>query len=155
MKKSLNISGILLLSAVLLFSCDDDIFTPDRIVTDTFRTMYPNAKYIEWEMKSGYYAAEFIDEGLEKEAWFDKAGSWLLTETEFERNIPEMIRQAVAATEYKDWRIDDVDFIEQNDKESFYVVNLEKGRQERNLYFSESGELMETEVPKWTLSSTF
>lgn len=107
--------------------------------------MYPNAKRVDWDVEHGYYVAEFRHEGYEKEAWFNSSGAWLLTETDLERNLPNVIATALNNTEYASWRLDDADYIEQKDKEPFYVVEVEKGELEKDLYFSEVGELLDAQ----------
>lgn len=142
MKTASKLLILLLIFTGLFTSCDDDII-PDKVVTDTFKNMFPKAKYVEWEMEYGYYVAEFRHDGYEKEAWFDTSGDWKLTNTDYERNVPDVVKTALDKTEYVAWRIDDVHFIEWKDKDSFYVVEVEKGEMEKELYFSKEGELLE------------
>ena len=129
----------------LFLSCDDDYVRPKKDVRNAFKDMYPSAKFVEWEMEYGYYVVDFRDRGYEKEAWFDTSGTWLLTETDLGRNLPSAISVALSQTEYSGWRVDDVDYIEQKDKEPFYIVEIEKGELERDLYFSESGQLLDVQ----------
>lgn len=137
-----------LLVIVLVFTatfnaCDNKNFVPEKRVLNEFKTMFPNAKQVEWEWERGYYVAEFNENALEKEAWFETSGMWVLTVSDYERKTPDLIKNAIAATNYADWRIDDVDFIESKAKNSFYVVEIEKGNVEKDLFFSENGEFIE------------
>ena len=116
---------------------------PTAALQSSFKTMFPNAKSAEWESEGSYYVVEFKENRLEKEAWFDSEGVWWMTHTEYERNPPAVIRNAVQDTQYSDWRIEDVDFVEQRDYSPFYEVELEKGDVDIDLYYSESGELLE------------
>ena len=77
-------------------------------------------------MERGFYVAEFRENGYEKEAWCNKDYAWVLTKTEYERRTPDIVRQAVNNTDYRDWRIDDIDYIEMTGKEPFYIVEVEK-----------------------------
>lgn len=144
MKKKLSFALLILFSAVLMVACEqkDKGFLPQKSTQEYFKTMYPHAKRIEWEMEKGYYVAEFRDGGYEKEAWYSTDGDWLLTETDYERNTPAIIKETIAKTNYADWRIDDVDFVEFKDKVPFYVVEVEKGESEMDLFFSENGEFL-------------
>ncbi|MDR0365172.1 MAG: PepSY-like domain-containing protein [Bacteroidales bacterium] len=142
MKVLLKLGMILSLSTLFLYSCENSKTAPNASLENTFQKMYPNAKYVEWERERGYYVAEFRDSGYEKEAWFDKDYNWVLTKTEYERKAPNIIKEAIAQTEYRDWRIDDVDFIETRDNGSFYIVEVEKGEREVDLYFSGTGEFI-------------
>lgn len=103
--------------------------------------MYPDARHVEWEMERGYYVAEFRENGLEKEAWFNRDYVWVLTKTEYERNIPDVVRRAVDNSDYKEWRIDDIDFIEMSGKDPFYILEVERGETEIDLYISVTGEI--------------
>lgn len=142
MKSALKFIIVSFFISTMFLSCDDDNITPDKNVRDTFESMYPNATRIEWEIEYGYYVVDFRQGGHEKEAWFDTSGAWLMTETDLGRTAPEIIAAALSNTEYASWRIDDVDYIEQKDKDPFYIVEVEKGSAERDLYFSEAGELL-------------
>lgn len=141
MRTGFKILALAFFSAIFLQSCDDD--SPDKDVQRAFEAMFPEAGRVDWDLERGYYVADFYENGYEKEAWFDKNGIWLLTKTEYEGRVSDLIKNAVGNTEYSDWWIDDVDFIEKKDVDSFFVVEVEQGGIERNLYFSESGEWIE------------
>lgn len=142
MKAIIKLSTVICLLAVLFSSCDKSEKAPNDMVNSSFKRMYPDAKHIEWEVEEGYYVVEFRDNGYEKEAWFDRNYEWILTKTEYERNVPEIVKNAVKSTEYNSWRIEDVDFIEMRDRDSFYIVEVEKGESDIDLYFSASGEFI-------------
>ena len=133
---------IIPLLAIALFAMCDDGFKPTQEVGDMFKRMYPSSSRVEWEMENGYYVVEFRHDGHEKEAWFDVDSHWLVTETDMGRSVPEVIKTYINDTDYKTWRIDDVDFIEIKDKDAFYVVELEKGGMDKDLFFSVEGELL-------------
>lgn len=142
MKTKINVFILTLFSVFVFNACDDENFAPDNKLQNTFNTMFPNAKFVEWEKEHGYYQADFVDNGLEKEVWFDSNGNWILTETDYEGKIPEIIIEAMKTTEYTDWRIDDVDYIEHYQDDPFYVVEIEKGNSEKDLFFSKDGEFI-------------
>lgn len=63
---------------------------------DSLRKYFPDASYIEWELESGYYVANFRADGFEKSAWFDHAAEWKMTETETPfKLIPEVIQDVI------------------------------------------------------------
>ncbi len=142
MKRALILAVVTFASAFIFIACDKSEKAPNSTLDKNFSSMFPNAKHIEWEMEHGYYVAEFRDNGYDKEIWFDNSYSWVLTKTEYERKVPDAVKNAVNLTNYKDWRIDDADFIEMKDRNSFYIVEVEKGEAETDLYFSESGEFL-------------
>ena len=73
----------LLLSGFAFTSCDDndDNYTPDGKIQEAFITKYPNAQRVEWEKKYDHYVADFYLEGIEREAWINAQGEWVMTET--------------------------------------------------------------------------
>jgi len=133
------------LVSALSFSCSDDMYTPDAAVKATFKSMFPKAIFVDWEMEAGYVNAEFTHDGTRKDAWFETNGSWLMTETDIRSSdIPAAIKNALNQSEYADWRIDDADYLEFADADPMYVLDMEKGENEVDLYFAADGTLKET-----------
>lgn len=149
MKQKLSVLFLSMVAMFLMVSCDndDDNYTPDAVVRTVFKAKYPNAKRVEWESKLGYSVAEFKDNGKEKDAWFDANGTWLLTETDITvKELPQAIRTAIAGSKYAGWKIDDADYLERKDMEPVYVVEVEQGENEMDLYYSPTGVLLK-EIP--------
>lgn len=131
------------LAGLLLSSCTDDNIKPDNVALETFREMFPDASAVKWERESTYYVAGFKMGSLSKDAWFDGAGEWKLTETELPfADVPEAVRQAFEASEFATWTLDDVDFVERKDRETIYVLEVEKGNTEYDLYYLADGTLV-------------
>lgn len=118
---------------------------------------YPDATDIVWSEKSGYYVADFMSalvrsEAVRHSAWFDSRYNWQMTETDIPFDmIPEAVRNAFAASEYADWRIDDVDMLYREGVETIYIIEVEGTtadgiRQDVDLYFSEDGVLVKVVV---------
>ncbi|HMR81894.1 MAG TPA: PepSY-like domain-containing protein [Niabella sp.] len=135
-----------LLAALTLsiLSCsNNDTITANEVVQQSFSQKYPDAANVKWEQKRNHYVAEFRLSQHEKEAWFDMSGNWKLTETEMPyADLPAAIKTSHEAGEYKDWRVDDVDYIERGNQESFYVLEVEKGELEYDLYYLADGSLI-------------
>ncbi len=132
----------------LLASCsDDDDFSLDNsAVKSAFSSMYPEATTAEWEMKFTYYVAEFKLNNFETEAWFDTDASWVLTETDLNyAALPDSVVASFEASEYASWKRDDIDLLERPETEDVYILEVESGNTELNLYYAENGELMKTE----------
>ncbi len=122
---------------------DDDKYTPDESVRTAFGKMFPDVVKVEWEHKLGYAVAEFKDNGKEKDAWFSLDGTWMLTETEVRvADIPVAITQDIADGQYAGWKIKDADYLERKDMEAIYVIEIEKGEEELDLYYSPEGKLL-------------
>ena len=143
----LNTALILALGFLALSCSDDDNFEPDNsAVKNAFVTKYPGASVDEWEMKFTYYVANFRLDNNETEAWFESNANWVFTETDLTyAKLPDAIKTSFEASEYKNWEKDDIDKIERPETETVYILEVESGNTELDLYYSEDGELMKTE----------
>ena len=143
----LNTALILALGFLALSCSDDDNFEPDNsAVKNAFATKYPGASVDEWEMKFTYYVANFRLDNNETEAWFESNANWVFTETDLTyAKLPDAIKTSFEASEYKNWEKDDIDKIERPETETVYILEVESGNTELDLYYSEDGELMKTE----------
>lgn len=135
----------LCLGGCLLGGCSDDDapYRPGQTVIDEFTGRYPAARDVLWEKKNGYDVADFRDGSYAAEAWFDAAGAWMLTETDlpFDR-LPAAVRESFGQSVYADWKKDDVDRLERPATGVVYVIEVEQGGQEYDLYYSETGVLI-------------
>lgn len=140
----------LVCAAIILpfFSCADDDANwhlANTEVSNTFHKMYPSAKNVEWETKGTYTVADFRNDNMDTEAWFDAQGVWYMTETDLPySSLPEAIVTAFKASEYGSWRVDDVDMLERKDMETVYIIEVESGKQEMDLYYTADGTLVKT-----------
>lgn len=135
----------LLVSGFAFTSCDDDDnnYTPDGKIQEAFINKYPNAQRVEWEKKYDHYVADFYLDGIEREAWINSQGEWVMTESDIRFNdLPEAIQTAFQASEYKTWKVDDVDLLERVEMDPVYVIEVEQGKQEFDLYYAEDGTLI-------------
>lgn len=141
---------LLLVLGVFAFglqSCDDDdndgISVPKELA-DALAKEHPNAQRIEWETKGAYYVADFHEENFEKEAWFTKDGLWQMTETDLRyADLPIPVRSSYeSSTYYNGWKVEDVDKLERRGMAVVYILELERGEQEVELYYSEEGILV-------------
>ena len=118
---------------------------PDKQIVTAFKAKYPNAKKTEWESKQGFYVAEFHNDNIESEAWFDNKGKWTLTKNELRYNmLPAEIRNNLEKTDYNNWKKDDITKIERPNVLPIYIIEVEKAGQETNLYYTENGQLVKT-----------
>lgn len=138
---------ILALGIFIWQGCDqyDDLPYPgeNKSVESTFKTMYADVAHVEWEKKGKYWIAEFWKEDKETEAWFETNDSWYQTETDISfAELPETVKTAFQLSEYKDWRVDDVDMFERRNTDTFYILDVEKGNREYDLYYSSNGTMI-------------
>lgn len=130
MKTVLFILGLIFSLPFVACSNDDDHYKPEEPVTRAFEQKYPGITPKEWERKGNYVVAEFYENGVEKEAWFDNTGNWYMTESDIRFSaLPEAIKTAFAAGEYAQWHVDDVDMLERAGMETVYVIEVEQGKQ--------------------------
>ncbi|MDR0659690.1 MAG: PepSY-like domain-containing protein [Prevotellaceae bacterium] len=126
-------------------SCNDDDNhgINNSAVENAFAAKYPSINRVDWEIKGNYYVADFWLNGLECEAWFTWDGDWQLTETDITFDqLPAAVKTAFGQSEFASWRIDDVDMLERKDMEVAYVVEVEQGNQEYDLYYAADGTLI-------------
>jgi len=137
---------IMFLSVFAFTACDDDDDNKgmDPKFNEALLQKYPDAVKIEWERKGDYQVADCHVGANDLEVWYTAANAeWKMTETELPTTaLPAAISEAIKAGEYAAWRIDDVDMLEYPAKDKEYVVEVEQGKQEFDLYYSESGEFL-------------
>ena len=145
MKTKLSVLALAMCGMLAFTSCDDDDnnYLPDQTITKAFDEKYPDAGKVEWETKGGYEVAEFHVSGNETEAWFDNKGNWVMTKTEINFGLlPEAVRKSLNSGEYKDWKPTDFDKLERSNAATVYVIEVEQGEQEFDLYYTEDGILL-------------
>lgn len=157
------VKHLLMVSAAALLSagCDSDkggsrSDTVSPQVLKAFSELFPGAESVTWAVKGDYAVASFYWEGTRAaggpancSAWFDNAqGSWSMTETEIPYPaLPEAVRTAFEASEYASWQRDDeVDVLTRSGEvePEIYVIEVEQGGQEMDLYYSPDGVLVKT-----------
>lgn len=127
--------------------CDDndDVTNLPEVIENAFNDKFPDATWVEWERKAGYYVAEFQQDGMDVEAWYDNQGSWRMTESDFGRNLtllPEAVQTTFQSSGYSQWTVDDIDKYECPDK-TFYLIEVKKaGQRDRKLFYSQDGLLL-------------
>ena len=60
--------------------------------------------------------------------------------------LPQPVKETFKQSEYAGWKIDDVDMLARAGMETIYVIEVEQGKQEVDLYYSPEGVLTRTEV---------
>lgn len=115
----------LLAAGFLLQSCDDDddLTTVPNTVSTAFAQLYSSATVLEWEMEGSYYKADFLNNGVSAEAWFQADGTWVRTETDYYGSLPEAIQNYIS-TNYAGYYIDDQEYVE-TPSGTYYHVELE------------------------------
>lgn len=124
-----------------LTSCsDDDNYKPEEVIQAALVAKYPVATHIEWEKKGTYLVADCRIDGKDADVWFTTDAEWKMTEYELTANdVPAAVTAALTNTPYASWRVDDRDLLEYPNKDSEYVIEVENGNQEFDLYFFADG----------------
>lgn len=148
MKTVFRWMAICLMAAMVMVSCDDDddnkLKVP-TVVEQEMKAKYPAATHIEWEIKSNYYVADCRLDGKDVDIWFHKEGTWVMTETELLwDNLPAAVQTTFNESEYASWRIDELVSLEYALEPIQYVIEVEQGNKDIQLFYSESGFLIQT-----------
>ena len=134
--------------AVILFSfsaCDndDDYTPPNQDIVTALKQLYPDVQDIEWDQKGVYYVADCWVDGSDLDVWFDANANWIMTEMEiFREQLPAAVNAAYEESGYGDWVIDNLTKLTFPHKSEEFVFEVQKGAQERALYYSEYGGLL-------------
>ena len=136
---------------------DDDKVIPSDVpeaVLKAFENKYGDIKDVKWEKKNNYNVARFQTGAITKagnsyttSAWYDDNGSEKQVNQDIPfANLPEAVKTAFDAYQkkmYADWKADDdVDVVSRLDMGLIYIIEIEKGKEERELSFSPDGVLL-------------
>lgn len=109
------------------------------------QTNHPNAKIVDVDKEKTHWEVEIVENRVKKEIKFTLDNhSWIQTEWDVAAaTLPEVVVTAIANSAYADWKIDDVDFL-QNPKGEFYKIEFEKSGQKdvEVLFDAVSGEIV-------------
>lgn len=173
MKKRGIVLFVLACLAVSFSACNDDDDNnngqpdqpgqPETAVTTAFNGKYPGAAGVEWETQGMYQKADFIYQSAEREAWFYKDGTWMLTISQLSyAALPAAVSQAVAGGIYAGWTpVQEAQLFEPALLPVAYIVEVDRqGSDSRELYCSADGLLRKevnedydaNEMPSWMSS---
>ncbi|MDD4055285.1 MAG: PepSY-like domain-containing protein [Bacteroides sp.] len=142
----------LLLGVAYGCSDDDNNKTPGFLndaVIEAFNKDFPTATNFDWEKKKDYFVVDFNVDKRELEAWYDKTGALILTEEDLVKSeLPTAVISAFEASDYKEWKIDDIDKITRLGYDTIYIIEVEQGKNEVDLVYSEVGVLLYEMVDK-------
>ena len=145
MKRTLLIA-LSILNCILCTGCEkDDVKAPEAVKT-SFNAMFPGATRVEWEKERGLYKAEFRIDLHEKDAWFEKDGTWVRTKTDIALSeVPAVVMQTAKDNQGASWVIEDIDYYEQaTGVTAYYRVEYEKSGsdKERSIRIRPDGTLV-------------
>lgn len=142
--------------SVALIACSNDSAPTSKVpqvVINSLNSQFPNAMDVDWEKEGRYYVAEFmynLDGSVAKfetDVWFSSDGNWRMTVIDVPYSeLPQTVQNSFAASEYANWKVEDVDIVKRNSKETLYIIEVEMLDTDKELYYNESGIL--TQVRK-------
>lgn len=133
------------LPVVFLLSCSEveQDHTPESVL-QSFSTMYPNAKEVEWEHDEDTWEAEFMSNDHEVSVEYTEAGGWIETETTLHRSeVPAPVVEGI----YKQFPNAEFLKFEEVRGEEFlaYEVDILHEEEEIEVLISGSGLILEGE----------
>lgn len=112
------------------------------LVLNAFQTKFSNAVDVEWEKQMELFKVEFEIGNKDHDLWFDKNGNIKKHKEEIAKaDLPEAILQKLNS-DFKSYRIDDVDKIETNGK-VYYLVDLDSSAGDREVIFLADGSIQQ------------
>ena len=80
------------------------------VILNKFKSDFPKAKDIEWELQSEMYNVEFeIGRSVDHEIWYDKSGNLIKHKEDISKNDLPSTVSAVLQKDFKGYKIDDVE----------------------------------------------
>ena len=111
-------------------------------VTSAFKTKFPNATQIKWEMEGGDYEAGFKLNGEEMSANFDNTGKWLETETEIKTAALPASIQSALKKDFEGYKLKEASKVESLKNGNSFEVEIQKGEEAFDVLFSTEGKVL-------------
>lgn len=113
---------------------DHDDMLPQELskaITDFIAQKYPGARILDAEREKGNIEVDIVYDRKALEVCFGTGDVWLWTKAEVRLSeVPNVVMQALRASQYGAWEIDDVDHYDSPDRQ-WYAFELEDPRSER------------------------
>lgn len=139
--------------SIALVACakdDDSISKVPAAVKSSFVEQFPNVDVVDWDKEGKYYVADFMFTynnsvtKFETDAWYEANGSWRMTVVDVSFfDLPQPVQNTFSGSEYGNWKMDDVDIVERRGETTLYVIEVESGNSNKDLYYNESGLLLD------------
>ncbi|MBT0608367.1 hypothetical protein KIV10_09250 [Aequorivita echinoideorum] len=134
-------------SLLLMFTggCKNTI-TPiaiPSVVKNTFKSNFPDAVSMEWEMRNSIFEVDFEVDGVDYAARLDNTGKLLAYKYDLSiKSLPQSLTDKLSLTHsISDW--DDAEVVVENSK-SFYQLEIENFFTNDKLILDNKGNLVET-----------
>lgn len=113
----------------------------NEVILRVIAEKYPNAVILEVDVENNLIEVDILDGKLHKEVIFNQKNEWLSTSWEvLQSNVPAVVMNAFNSSEYKNYKIDDIDFYE-TPLNSYYLFELDKEPTDIYLMITEDGQV--------------
>ena len=143
---------LLAASFILLVSCEElnDILPDSEKVpaeiSEDFSSRHPDASDVEWEKEGDMWEGEFEENGVEVSILYDADFNWVRTEREVSvDDLPASVTEYIA-TNFPDGEVEEAELFESRDEGEGYIVEVEQGGKEYELFFTLDGDFIRQEV---------
>jgi hypothetical protein len=105
-----------------------------------FFKKYPDAKNADWNNNVVNYAVKFTLNNETCRAYYHMDGSWDYTEKYLEESqLPGVVKESFSKSRYADWKKKSFSWIDNNNGQKAYRVEVEKGIEVKSIYFDKNG----------------
>lgn len=113
-----------------------------QVLQDFISKKYPDATLRKYEKELNGSEVDIVDNGKQKEVYFDSKNQWLSTEWSIRsEEVPPAIINTLIYSTYNDYDIKEVDAIEKP-AGMFYAFDLKQFNNEVSLLFNAKGQLI-------------
>ncbi|WP_337941171.1 PepSY-like domain-containing protein [Parabacteroides sp.] len=123
---------------------DNSHFQPTTIpqaITDAIDEMYAGAIVVDFDQEKNGFEVDILHNSVYKDVYFNAANEWISTEWDItEDKVPAIVMNALKASDYKNYRIEDIDQIEKP-AGTFYLFELEQGDNDVEVTISAEGNI--------------
>lgn len=139
---TIQLMAVFFLGAGPVFAQDIQESQVPSVIVNNFKKQFSSARDIDWERQGNQYNVDFeIGFFTDYEAWYTASGELIRYSEEIPKSkLPSAIKMAVKS-QFEGYRIEDAKKFVENNEETYYV-EIEKGRDEQDLFFSKDGKLL-------------
>lgn len=123
---------------------DNSHFQPTtipQVITDAIDEMYAGAIVVDFDQEKNGFEVDILHNSIYKDVYFNAANEWISTEWDItEDKVPAIVMNALKASDYKNYRIEDIDQIEKP-AGTFYLFELEQGDNDVEVTISAEGNI--------------
>ena len=136
MKIKFQMLAMMFIAAMAFSACDDDDKNDNITVPDAVSKALKD--------KCSYFVADCWMNGSEMDVWYDTQATWKLTEVDTSwEGLPAAVQTAFKGGEYAAWKLEDIDMLEYPEQPIQYVIEVENGNQEYQLFYDQDGNVLD------------